>query len=435
MNENSGSEKSAAERVQAPGSKRTTVWAVVGVVLLVVAVGGIWLAHKRGVSSALWGKLPALPQSAAWDWVVALGFVSLTVLGVVVLWKGPQWQVARVEGLDAKEQFNCRNEARKTLATILGGAVLLTGGFFTWRNVNLAQESLRVNQESQITDRFTKAIEQLGAVDASGKPKLEARLGGIYSLEAIGNESEGFHWPIVEVLCTYVRVNAPATSEKSPASAAQKDSPDGLPSDQDQHHPRADIQAILDVLGRRDSHHEKDNQWLNLSSTYLGGADLHRAYLGAAIFQWAHLEKANLFYADLKGAHLNEAQLQRAELIGAQLKDADLGAADLSDANLSGANLSGADLTSANLRGVDIGGVLFIRGDPTRKGLVGADLSGADLSYAKLSDTDLSEAKNLTQKQVDSADGNLFTKLPTGLCLPRNWIGVQADTPGACSGP
>ena len=360
------------------------------------------------------------------------------LLSVAVLWKGPQWQVARVEGLDSKERFDRRNEARKTLATILGGAVLLTGGFFTWRNVNLAQESLRVSQEGQITDRFTKAIEQLGATDASGKPKLEARLGGIYSLEAIGNESEGFHWPIVEVLCTYVRVNAPATSENppvKPASVAQKDSLGGLPSDQDQHHPRADIQAILDVLGRRDSHHEKNNQWLNLSSTYLGGADLHRACLGGAMLKSAHLEEANLFYADLKGAKLYEAQLQRAELIGAQLKDAELNASDLSGANLSGANLSGANLTSANLYGVDIGGVLIIRGDPTRKELVGADFSGADLSYAKLSDTDPSTAKNLTQKQVDSADGNLATKLPTGLCLPRNWIGVQADTPGACSGP
>ena len=37
--------------------------------------------------------------------------------------------------------------------------------------------------------------------------KLEVRLGGIYALEGIANESKELHWPIMEVLCTYVRVN------------------------------------------------------------------------------------------------------------------------------------------------------------------------------------------------------------------------------------
>jgi hypothetical protein len=82
----------------------------------------------------------------------------------------------------AKDRFNSENEARKTLATMLGAFMVLGGAYFTWRNIKLVQEG-------QITDRFTKAIEQLGAVDASGKKKLEVRLSGIYALERIANPS------------------------------------------------------------------------------------------------------------------------------------------------------------------------------------------------------------------------------------------------------
>jgi len=73
------------------------------------------------------------------------------------------------------EQFDLENRARTTLAQILGGIVLLAGGFATWRNLVLAQQG-------QITDRFTKAIEQLGAVYPDGKAKLDVRPGGQVAL-------------------------------------------------------------------------------------------------------------------------------------------------------------------------------------------------------------------------------------------------------------
>ena len=300
----------------------------------------------------MWAKLLALPQSPAWDRWVFLGFVVLAVLGVGVLWKVPQWQVARVEGLDSKERFDKRNEARKTLATILGGVAFLTGGYFTWRNFNLAQESLRVSQQGQITDRFTKAIEQLGAVDSQGKPKFEVRLGGIYSLEAIAKDSKDLHWPIMEVLCSYVRGNAPAQPPANPASAGQKKSGSQGTTSQPEVHPRADIQAILTVLGRRDAWQENENQRLDLSGTDLAGPDLRHAHLKRADFARAYLTRADLTQADLSGAYLIGAYLTRANLSGADLSGADLSWADLSGAYLSRANLSGANLKDA--KGADV---------------------------------------------------------------------------------
>src|SRR5215216_754043 len=87
-----------------------------------------------------------------------------------------------------------------TLAQILGGAALLSGLYFTWR-------TLQVNREGQITERFTRAIDQLGKVE-DGKKLYEIRIGGIYALERIARESEEGYWPIMEVLTAYVRHNS-----------------------------------------------------------------------------------------------------------------------------------------------------------------------------------------------------------------------------------
>src|SRR5215204_5738600 len=52
------------------------------------------------------------------------------------------------------------------------------------------QQNQRLTEQGQITERFTRAIEQLGATDeTSNKPRLELRLGGIYALERIAKDS------------------------------------------------------------------------------------------------------------------------------------------------------------------------------------------------------------------------------------------------------
>ena len=116
-------------------------------------------------------------------------------------------------------QWPCfiRSGESKTLAQIIGGLFVIGSLFSTAKTLQVSQQQaaatakqadttadrLQVAREGQITDRFTKAIEQLG------NEKLEVRLGGIYSLERIAKESLEDHWPIVEVLTTFVREHAP----------------------------------------------------------------------------------------------------------------------------------------------------------------------------------------------------------------------------------
>jgi hypothetical protein len=58
------------------------------------------------------------------------------------------------------------------VAQILAGTALLSGLYFTWR-------TLQVNREGQITERFTRAIEQLGATHDDKSKNLELRLGDL----------------------------------------------------------------------------------------------------------------------------------------------------------------------------------------------------------------------------------------------------------------
>jgi HAMP domain-containing protein len=81
------------------------------------------------------------------------------------------------------------NEYRRTWAQILGGLVLGFGLYFTWRRIEISQQELEATRDQQVTERFTRAIDQLGATDDKGRKKLEIRLGGIYALERIAVDS------------------------------------------------------------------------------------------------------------------------------------------------------------------------------------------------------------------------------------------------------
>ena len=149
----------------------------------------------------------------------------------LLLWKLPQSQVAAVR--DRKDRVDLESKSRQTLAQIVGGVVLLGGLYIT-------AQTLRTTQEGQITDRFTKAIDQLG------KDNMAVRLGGIYALERIARDSEYDHPAVIEVLTTFVREQTQGRLETSRSWLATL-----LPKDQDASQPPADIQAILTVLGRR----------------------------------------------------------------------------------------------------------------------------------------------------------------------------------------
>jgi hypothetical protein len=351
--------------------------------------GKLW----QGIKAALdWTRAKASNFADAAEW--AFGRRTARVLGVVVLFAVVvalllvflDWYIAPTKPGDKKDLV-------LAMAQILAGTALLSGLYFTWR-------TLQVNREGQITERFTRAIEQLGATHADNSKNLVLRLGGVYALERISKESKEDHWSIIEVLTAYVRQHTPWRPEEAQQDAAvQKKSEYSTGKSEPSEVPglAADIQAIMTVIRRRTrSFGNGEPEFLDLHETNLSGAD----------FWYADLTGANLFKANLTGADLSHADLTTASFVKANLTDADLEYADLKYASLWNADLTGADLTGANLTDAQ----------PT-----GANLTGANLWYANLSG-----AKHLTQGQLEKTTGDENTQLPPDLKPPAHW-GVKTD--------
>jgi hypothetical protein len=247
-----------------------------------------------------------------------------------------------------REQGQLQNDARATLLQALAGGALLLGAYFTWRQVQTGRQQVHLAEQGQITERFTRAIDQLGSAH------LDVRLGGLYALERIARDSPDDRATIGEVLTAYLRGHAPwpPRLEDQPPIEAAIETVAFL-------RLRApDVQAALTVLGRGHfADPDPDAPQFDLADTDLRRSYLSRADLRRARLYGADLRRARFDDTDLRGATLIRAYLQEAHLLGANLQDAVLHHADLRDADLTDANLAGADLRHANLQGTKLDGV------------------------------------------------------------------------------
>jgi hypothetical protein len=197
---------------------------------LLAAVSDVTIFHRRAAVNLLRADVSAYVSHEAFEIAAAI-LLGLALLGILIVVPGVARSIASLVrklwaapapygGLEPKDRIAAENALRTnhiqiitTIVQSLGGIAVLTGIYFAWANLRNTQrtqaETLRLTNEGQITERFTKAIDQLGATDNQGQPRLELRLGGIYALERIARESKEDHWPIMEVLTTYVRVHAP----------------------------------------------------------------------------------------------------------------------------------------------------------------------------------------------------------------------------------
>lgn len=267
------------------------------------------------------------------------------------------------------------------LVIVLPSILTAIALIFTWRTVGATYGQLQTAQQGQITDRYNAAITNLGSLS------VDVRLGGIYALQRIMQDSPRDQPTIVAVLCAFVRDHANAAAVKSarplpplPNSAvAYSEVP-------------TDIKAALTVVGTRNTTYDGSTTVVDLTDVDLSGMSLPSESLAGANLTDADLDHAYLYGANLTDANLTEANLANAVLSGAHLHNAALYYADLNYAQLSYADLTDAKITG--LTGVpydvDVPGADLEHAD-----LFGANLTSADLHYSDLTDADLTDA-NLT---------------------------------------
>ncbi|MDB9509353.1 pentapeptide repeat-containing protein [Microcystis aeruginosa CS-338/01] len=282
---------------------------------------------------------------------------------VRVAWKlliFPFWLFQQIPGLFAREDKDSRTfaiDVVKTIISALGLIATLFAGIGLFVNYLNSQAEIQLTQQRLITERFSKAVEQIG------NNKEEVVIGGIYSLERIAKDSPKDQWTIMEVLTSYIRKNSPIPSNIQQLEPEERQKElEKLPS------VSIPVQAALTVIGRRKVENDQagDNlaetndpnkiKFLDLSGTNLRGANLNGASLNRANLIGANLNRANLIGANLIEANLNRANLDGANLIGAKLNGAYLNRANLNRANLIAANLNGAYLEEANLIAANLNG-------------------------------------------------------------------------------
>ncbi|MET7287095.1 pentapeptide repeat-containing protein [Streptomyces sp. NPDC005573] len=225
--------------------------------------------------------------------------------------------------------------------SLLVSVATLTAAWFTWMTIQQAGTEQQLARDGQVTDRYTAAVTNLG--DSAE----EVRIGGMYALQRIAQDSPRDAPTVVQVLAAYVRSHSPEARTGTVGVGR----------------PANDVQAALTILAAPLARNTP--------------VDLHHADLHGAVLPAAHLDGA-----DLDGTNLTNANLRGADLHGAFLTGTNLGAADLYGANMRGTLMGPRRKTT--LAETQRRGGSFAETDLSLADLTDADLTGADLSHATL---------------------------------------------------
>ena len=252
----------------------------------------------------------------------------------------PTETLDRLEDRDRLEAIGARvklqNELRTTALQAVVGLAVLAGAFLGFQQLTedrrQATAARELTVQGQASERFTRAIDQLGS------DRLEVRLGGIYGLEQIAQQTPYNRAAVTAVLVAYLHRRGPRPAE----ATAQPAQPQPL-------RVRApEVQAALTVLGRRWPESRADPS-LDLSNLDLRGASITQGDTVVDPTGRSEYKTANLTSADLSGTDLRGALFFGVDLEGARFRRA-----DLRDAQFVGVNVDGTRFEGANLRGADL---------------------------------------------------------------------------------
>ncbi|MCA0855837.1 pentapeptide repeat-containing protein [Phaeobacter italicus] len=325
-----------------------------------------YLQSKLGLD-AIWA--PVLLIGAAL-WAIVFGLLVVGLLSVIwEIFQGVHWKST------ASDMSNSGRFAlvRLTAITATTGAVIAFP--LTLIKVKLTRDANNTTVQGQITDRINKAVEGLGAEKTPGsdetklpRPNIEVRIGSILALERIAQETLDFHIQVMEILCAYVRENAPKDLDPAPEK------------------PRADVQLALTVIGRR-TQPQKDLE----RKTYVPGSNVgYRLDLSHCWLNRIQLTKSDFEYAVLSWSSLKFANLAGAKFGHTDLTKTNLRSAILDQTGFNKSELNNADLTNALARAAT-----FHHTELDNAVLANAFLHQAQFVGSQILDDDVLESRNV----------------------------------------
>jgi hypothetical protein len=186
----------------------------------------------------------------------------------------PKLPALRLDAIDARTRL--RHDLRNGPLQWLTVVAVLIGAWLGFQQLaedrDQARQDRQLTRQGQASERFTRAIDQLGSA------RVETRIGGIYGLDQIAQQSPDNTGPVGEVLLAWL--NGRPRPHPLPTTPLREHAPD--------------VQAALSVLtGER------------YASINAGRLDLHGLGLRGATRGGAYLFGADLRDADLRGAKVD----------------------------------------------------------------------------------------------------------------------------------
>jgi len=412
---------------------------------------------------------------------IAYAFLALVLLAVLAIAVSLLLRVLFAAfGPENLEPIKSADDFNKILLGLGGliGAVTAVP-FLIWRTL-IAQKQNSLAQENLHSTTMVKAIEQLGAMkeekvtqdgtDADGKPtaqmatnsrpNIELRLGAIYLLEKLAREHEQLHWPIMEILCAYVRENAgppqgpPKEVVAAYASGLFQRSVEQRKLIEQRERtidsPRVDVQAAITVIGRRSATQVKIEKFLlrlghfqyrldfsncnlyklhidgmnfdlaNFSKSCLELSSFRNINLSNTNFSNSYLQGASIFASELDASFIQNANLQGASIMQSTLINCNFANSNFDGAGLMGNRLHGSDFSDANFRKTNLFRnhfeATYLAGTNFEK----ADITGSVFDDAWIFSADFTTAKGFMPEMAARAWGRMDTNLPEGIEKPAS---------------
>ena len=148
---------------------------------------------------------------------VAIAVIAVAALALLygiwwLWWRLPKRQTDRLALAirDPKARADVEDNFRKTVGQLLGGAAVLIGAAFAYLQFTQQQreshqqftQQQQASRDLLISNQVAKGFELLGNKDKD----IMQRLGGIYALEGVMNNSEDYHQPVLDALSAFVRL-------------------------------------------------------------------------------------------------------------------------------------------------------------------------------------------------------------------------------------
>ena len=426
-------------------------------------------------------KFPWIVRIGVWAAKTLLKFIRSAkwLLGTMWLAAGGYYLLNELRGTLSTPDADVFSSAQAILLTL---AAWVGVPFLVWRTL-LANEQTKINRESNYTDRFTKAVETLGATridnDGNHLPVIESRIGAIYALERLAKDSESDYGPVIETLSAYVREQCGEPSvfsfdglDPEGAGISTQEKANRLYTwctdlwawcnelKMDPPSRRPDVVAALTVLGRR----KERRHWHTKTSTEtqprLHGANLQGADLSEMTETFVH-DQTGIAQACIDGIDLSGSKLENSTVVGPrihyefqfekvvprELIGASLIGLRLLDEEffpvLNGANVSYADMEDSACKDAKFIGTRMIRADFRNATVRNAKFGFANCSFAKFNGAFLTHGEfigtYLEGAEFIGADlshavffGNTVqeTRFDGSLLIDADFSGVKSVTTG-----